>query len=58
MFEVSDEIGNKFYVENKELACEIVKEKDNPFVNMVEYKGKIVEEHIIKSYADFCVYFY
>lgn len=38
MFEVSDELGNKFFVENKELACKIVNEKDNPFVNMVEYK--------------------
>ena len=58
MFELSDELGNKFFVENKELACKIVNEKDNPFVNMVEYKKNVPKGHIIKSYADFCVYFY
>lgn len=58
MFEVSDEQNNRFFVESKELACKIVNEKDNPFVNMVEYKEKVADEHIIKSYADFCVYFY
>ena len=58
MFEVSDELGNKVFVENKELACKIVNEKDNPFVNMVEYKKNVPKGHIIKSYADFCVYFY
>jgi len=58
MFEVSDELGNRFFVESKELACKIVNERDNPFINIVEYTGKVAKEHIIKSYADFCVYFY
>ena len=58
MYELSDEQGNRFVVESKELACKIVNEKDNPFINMVRISRKVPSEHIIKSYADFCVYFY
>ena len=58
MFEISDEIGNKFLVEDKKLACRIVNEKSNPFVNMVEYKKNAPKGEIVKTYADFCVYFY
>lgn len=60
MFEVSDEQRNRFFTNDKKLACKIVNEKDNPFVNIVELDDRIQirDEHIIKSYADFCVYFY
>ena len=60
MFEVSDEQGNRFFVESKELACKIVNEKTNPFINIVELDDRIQvsDRHIVKSYADFCVYFY
>lgn len=58
MYKVSDVIGNSFFTDSKELAVKIVSERDNPFVKMVNYNGKVAKEHIVKSYADFCVYFY
>ena len=58
MYEVSDELGNSFVVDSKELACKIVSERDNPFINIVELTRNVAQEHIVKSYADFCVYFY
>ena len=36
MYEVSDEQGNRFFVESKKLACQIVNEKENPFINIVD----------------------
>lgn len=60
MFEVSDELGNKFFVENKELACKIVNERSNPFINIVELDDRIQvsKRHIVKSYEHFLDYFY
>lgn len=60
MFEVSDEQGNRFFVETKELACKIVKEKTNPFLNIVELDDRIQvsERNIVKSYEHFLEYFY
>lgn len=60
MFEVSDEQGNWFFTESKELACKIVNERDNPFINIIELDDRIQvsERNIIKSYSDFCIFFY
>lgn len=60
MFEVSDEQGNRFFVENKELACKIVSERSNPFINIVELDDRIQvsKRHIVKSYEYFLEYFY
>lgn len=58
MFKVKDAIGNSFFTDSEELAQQIVTERDNPFIKVVEHKGKVAKEHIVKSYADFCVYFY
>lgn len=60
MFKVSDEQGNCFFTDSKQLAEQVVELNDNPFVKFgrVNPKLKIAKEHIVKSYADFCVYFY
>lgn len=60
MFEVSDEQGNRFFTESKELACKIVNERDNPFINIIELDDRIQvsERNIIRSYSDFCIFFY
>ena len=60
MYEVSDEQGNRFFVESKELALQIVNEKENPFINIVELnsKVKVSKRHIVKSYDDFLKHFY
>lgn len=60
MFEVSDENGNRFFTESKELACMIVKEKTTPFINIVELDDRIQvsDRHIIKTYDDFLTYFF
>ena len=60
MYEVSDAIGNSFFTDSYELALKIVREIENPFINIVKVsrKVKVAKEHIVKSYADFCVYFY
>lgn len=60
MFEVSDELGNRFFVENKELACKIVNERSNPFINIIELDDRITvsERNIVKSYEHFLEYFY
>lgn len=60
MFEVSDEDGNRFFVESKELACRIVKEKTNPFINIIELDDRITisDRNIVKSYEHFLNFFY
>ena len=60
MYEISDERGNRFFVKTKELGCKILNEKENPFVNMFRCTDhfKVDKNEIVKSYADFCVYFY
>lgn len=60
MFEVSDEQGNRFFVESKKLACKIVNEKDNPFLNIIKLDDRIQisDRNIIKSYEHFLDYFY
>ena len=60
MYQVSDAIGNSFFTDSKALASKIVSEKDNPFIRMgrVSRRVKVAKEHIVKSYADFYVYFY
>ena len=60
MFEVSDEQGNTCIVNDKSLAMLIVKDKSNPFINIVEMvddKG-LDKRHIIKTMEDFICYFY
>lgn len=60
MFEVSDEQGNRFFVESKDLAYKIVNEKENPFINIVELDDRITvsDRNIVKSYEHFLDYFY
>ena len=60
IYEVSDEQGNRFVVESKQLACQIVNEKENPFINVVELDDRIQvsKRHIVKSYEHFLEYFY
>ena len=60
MYEVSDEQGNRFFVESKELALQIVKERSNPFINIVKMsdKVKVSKRHLVKSYNDFLEHFY
>lgn len=60
MFKVSDARGNCFFTDSKSLAEKIVGGNDNPFIkySRINRKVKIAREHIVKSYADFCVYFY
>lgn len=60
MYEVSDEQGNRFFVESKELALRIVTERSNPFINIVEMsnKVKVSKRHLVKSYNDFLDHFY
>ena len=51
---------NRFFVENKELACKIVNEGSNPLINIVELDDRIQvsKRHIVKSYEHFLEYFY
>ena len=60
MFRVSDAIGNCFFTDSKMLAEKVVKLNDNPFIKFgkVNPKLKIAKEHIVETYADFCMYFY
>lgn len=60
IFELSDEQGNKAFVDGYSLAFAIAKEKENPFINMVKVvdEKKISNEHIITGYDEFCEYFY
>lgn len=58
MYQVCDAIGNSFFTDSEELAKKVVSERDNPFIKMVEHTGKVAKEHNVKSYADFCMYFY
>lgn len=58
MFEISDEQGNSCFVETKDLALLIIKDKSNPFINLVECTEKVRKEHIIKTMEDFICYFY
>ena len=60
MFEVSDEDGNRFFVKDKELACRIVNERSNPFINIVELDDRITvsKRNIVDSYDDFLEHFY
>ena len=60
MYEVSDEQGNRFFVESKELALQIVNERANPFINIVKMsdKVKVSKRHLVKSYNDFLEHFY
>lgn len=58
MYQVGDAIGNSFFTDSEELAKKVVSERDNPFIKMVEYDGKVAKEHNVKSYAEFCMYFY
>lgn len=60
IYEVSDEQGNRFFVESKELACQIVNEKENPFINIAKMsdKVKVSKRHLVKSYNDFLEHFY
>ena len=58
MFKVSDALGNCFFTDSNALAEQVVSERDNPFIKMVEHTGKVAKEHIVKTYADFCMYFY
>ena len=60
LYEISSEDGNRFFVENKELACKIVNERSNPFINIVELDDRIQvsKRHIVKSYEHFLEYFY
>lgn len=58
MYQVCDAISNSFFTDSEELAKKVVNERDNPFIKMVEYDGKVAKEHNVKSYAEFCMYFY
>ena len=58
MYEVSDESGNRFFVESKKLACRIVKEGSNPFINIFKIKGKVPKKDIVKDYDGFLKHFY
>ena len=60
MYEVSDEQGNRFFVESKKLALQIVNERSNPFINIVKMsdKVKVSKRHLVKSYNDFLEHFY
>ena len=60
MMRVSDAMGNCFFTDSKALAEKVVKGHDNPFTkcSKVSKKVKIAKEHIVKTYAVFCVYFY
>ena len=58
MYRVCDAIGNSFFTSSGELAKKVVSERDNPFIKMVEYDGKVAKEHNVKSYEDFLEYFY
>lgn len=60
MFEVSDEDGNRFFVKDKKLACRIVNERSNPFINIVELDDRITvsKRNIVDSYDDFLEHFY
>lgn len=60
LYEISSEDGNRFFVESKELACKIVNERSNPFINIVELDDRIIvsERNIVKSYEHFLEHFY
>lgn len=57
MFEISDEQGNSCVVEDRDLAMLIIKDKSNPFINIVELKNKS-KRNVIKTMEDFICYFY
>lgn len=57
MFEISDEQGNACIVEDRDLAMLIIKDKFNPFINIVELKNKS-KGNVIKTMEDFICYFY
>ena len=57
IYKVEDIQGNSCFVKGKELANDIVDDRDTPFINAEKYRGK-VDEPIIKSMSDFMVYFY
>ena len=57
MFEISDEQGNSCVVENKDLAMVIIKDKTNPFINLVELKHNKTK-NVIRTMEDFIGYFY
>lgn len=58
MIKVSDAMGNCFFTDSEPLAEKVVKENDNPFIKCSRTDEKVAKEHIVKTYADFCVYFY
>lgn len=58
MYQVCDAIGNSFFTSSGELAKKVVSERDNPFIKMIEYDGKVAKEHNVKSYEHFLDYFY
>ena len=57
-YEVSDELGNKFYTKNYVLALKITKDKTNPFINLHKTNEKISDEHIINTMEEFEEYFF
>lgn len=60
MFEISDEAGNTCIIEDKELAQLIIRDKSNPFINIVEIIDEKLfnDRHVIKTMEDFICYFY
>lgn len=57
-YEVSDELGNKFYTKNYVLALKITKDNNNPFINLHKTNEKIDDEHIINTMEEFEEYFF
>jgi len=55
MFQLSDEIGNSFFVEDYQLALRIASENSNPFINVVKLddRVKVDEEDVVTDYDDF-----
>ena len=58
MYQVTDENGNSFFTKDYDLALKIIKDKNNPFINLFETKEKVDGNHIIKTVEDFEEYFY
>lgn len=58
MLKITDAIGNGFFTDSSELATRVVTERDNPFIKVEKTDEYVRKEHILKDYADFCMYFY
>lgn len=58
MYQVTDENGNAFFTRDYALAMKIIKDKNNPFINLFKTNEKVDKKHIIESMDDFENYFY